>query len=88
MSRKNPDPDIYETERWTIRRPSQLFQGWTERIIYSITDRGTYTRLTLYDKDGKEYRYGWTNANLTSEDLEARGFTLTKRRKPKKLSIK
>ena len=88
MSRKNPDPDIYETERWTIRRPSQLFQGWTERIIYAITNRGTYSRLTLYDKDGKEYRYGWANASLTVDALEQRGFTVTRRRKPKKLSIK
>lgn len=88
MAKAKFDPYVYEEERWTLKRPSQLFAGWTEKLVYSITNRGTYSRLYLYNKEGKETRYGWTNSGMTSEKLEAQGFTLTKRRKPKKVNIK
>ena len=88
MSRKHPDPYVYEEERWTLKRPSKLFQGWTEKIVYSMTDHGVYSRLTLYNKEGKEMRYSWANAHITVESLEERGFKCMKRRKPKRLVLK
>ena len=88
VKRRYPDPGIYEEERWTMEGPSKLFPDWQEKLVYAITNRGTYSRLTLYDEHGKEHRYRWTSASLTAEKLEKLGFKCTKRRKPKKLNLK
>ena len=88
MKRRHADPYVYEEEQWTLGRPSKLFPGWNEKLVYSITNSGTYSRLTLFDKNGKAHRYRWTTANITAEELEKRGFKKTKRRKPKRLKLK
>ncbi len=88
MARRHADPNAYEEERWTLKRDSKLFQGWKEKLVYSFTNRGVFSKLTLYNTEGKEIRYAWANAHITAEALEKRGFTVTKRRKPKRLSIK
>jgi hypothetical protein len=82
-----PDPNVYESERWTKEGPSRLFPKWREKHVYAITNRGTYSRLTFYDEKGKEHRYKWSSVTLTAEQLEKLGFTRTKRRKPKRLNL-
>lgn len=88
MTRRHADPYVYEEERWTLVRDSKIFKGWTEKLVYSITNHGTYSRLTLTDTKGKDHRYRWSSANITAESLEKRGFKCTKRRKPKRLVLK
>ena len=89
MARRGYDTYVHETERWTLNRPSKnMGDDWGERIIYSITDRGTYCQITFITPEGKKLRGGWSNSGLTSEKLEGFGFKLTKRRKPKRINIK
>ena len=80
--------DLYEEERWEKEGPASTHEGWSSHLIYSITDKGTYTRMILIDPNGKKFFYRWRRSAIKPEVLEARGFVVTKRRKPKKLSIK
>ena len=82
---------VYEIERWILAdqdASKSLGKGWTQDLVYSITDRGTYCRFTFISPEGKKSRAHWAQSGVTSEKLEEMGFTLTKRRKPKRINIR
>ena len=83
------DTYVYESERWTLTRTSNMMgDGWNEKLVYSITDRGTYCQITFINPEGRKIRGHWANSGITAENLEERGFLRTKRRKPKRINIK
>jgi len=91
VARRSYDTYVNETERWTLAgqdASKSLGKGWTQDLVYSITDRGTYCRFTFISPEGKTSRAHWAQSGVTRERLIEMGFNLTKRRKPKKVNIK
>jgi len=81
--------DIWEVERFELERPAKHMQTWMQKSYYAITEKGTvYSKITFTEPGGKQHRGSWKKSGVQREALIEKGFKLTIRRKPKKLSLK
>ena len=76
----------YEYDRYTVLTDSVALPGYQARLVYSVTNKGTYVRHTLVHPSGKTYTYPWvmTIVNCAIRWPEAEHI---KRRVPKRMNF-
>ena len=55
----------YESDRYIVLTDSKVLPSYQTKLVYSITNKGTYVRHTLESPSGKTYTYPWVLTLVT-----------------------